>query len=89
MMPVEDDSEPAHLLKLLAFQRQHADTVLDRYKVRPDLTIEELAQVVLYLSDRLTEEQQQRRSLESQLQELKHLVDLLKPNPLKTYGSGT
>jgi hypothetical protein len=82
MMATEDHSEQANLIKILAFQKQHTDVVLDRYKVRPDLTIEELAQVVLYLSDRLTAEQQQRRSLESQLQELKHLVDQLKPNPL-------
>jgi ABC-type lipoprotein export system ATPase subunit len=88
MMTPEDNLKQANLIKLLTFQKQHADTVLDRYKVRPDLTIEELAQVVMYLSDRLKTEQQQRRSLESQLQELKHLVDQLKPNSLETYGSG-
>jgi hypothetical protein len=87
MMTPEDNLKQANLIKLLAFQKQNTDTVLSRYKVRPDLTIEELAQVVLYLSDRLKTEQQERRSLESQLQELKHLVDQLKLNPLKTYGS--
>jgi ABC-type lipoprotein export system ATPase subunit len=89
MMTTEDDLEPANLTKLLAFRQQHTDTVLSRYQIRPDLTIEELAQVVMYLSDRLKTEQQQRRALESQLQELKTLVDQLKPNRSKTYGSGT
>jgi hypothetical protein len=87
MMTTKSNSERADLIKLLAFQQQYADTVLSRYQIRPDLTIAELAQVVLYLSDRLKAEQQQRRSLESQLQELKHLVEQLKPNPFRTYGS--
>jgi ABC-type lipoprotein export system ATPase subunit len=86
-MTVEDDLKRANLLKLLTFQQQHTDIILSRYRIRPDLTIEELAQVVMHLSDRLKTEQQQRRALESQLQELKHLVDQLKPNLLKTYGS--
>jgi septal ring factor EnvC (AmiA/AmiB activator) len=43
----------------------------------------------MHLSDRLKTEQQQRRTLEAQLQELKHLVDQLKHNLLKTYGSRT
>jgi ABC-type lipoprotein export system ATPase subunit len=89
MMTTEGSSEQANLLELLEFQKQHTDFVLSRYRIRPDLTIEELAQVIMHLSDRLKTEQQQRRSLESQLQELKHLVDQLKPNPIKTYGSGT
>jgi hypothetical protein len=87
MMTTEDDSEQANLIKILAFQQQHTDSILNRYQIRSDLTIAELAQVVLYLSDRLKAEQQQRRSLESQLQELKHLVEQLKPNPFRTYGS--
>jgi hypothetical protein len=87
MMTTESNSEQDDLIKLLAFQQQYADTVLNRYQIRPDLTIAELAQVVMHLNDRLTAEQQQRRSLESQLQELKHLVEQLKPNPFRTYGS--
>jgi hypothetical protein len=87
MMMTKSNSEQSDFIKLLTFQQQHADTVLNRYQIRPDLTIAELAQVVLYLSDRLKAEQQQRRSLESQLQELKHLVEQLKPNPFRTYGS--
>jgi hypothetical protein len=86
-MTTESSSEQANLIKLLAFRQEQADSILSRYQIRPNLTIEELAQVVLYLSDRLTEEQQQRRSLESQLQELKHLVEQLKPNSFRTYGS--
>jgi hypothetical protein len=86
-MPTEGSSEQSNLIKLLAFQQHHTDNILSRYQIRPDLRIEELAQVVLYLSDRLTTEQQQRRALESQLQELKHLVEQLKPNPFRTYGS--
>jgi hypothetical protein len=89
MMPNEDDSELANLIKLLAFRQKHTDNVLSRYQIRPDLTIEELAQVVMYLSDRLTTEQQQRRSLESQMQELKDLVEQFKPNTSRTYGSRT
>jgi ABC-type lipoprotein export system ATPase subunit len=86
-MTTEDNSEQANLIKLLSFRQQHTDHILSRYQIRPDLTIEELAQVVLYLSDRLTAEQQQRRALESQLQDLKHLVEQLKPNSFRTYGS--
>jgi ABC-type lipoprotein export system ATPase subunit len=87
MMTTEGRSEQANLIELLAFRQQQADTILSRYRIRPDLTIEELAQVVMHLSDRLKTEQQQRRALEAQLQELKHLVDQLKPNLLKTYDS--
>jgi ABC-type lipoprotein export system ATPase subunit len=89
MVMTETNSEQDNLTQLLAFRQQHTDNILSRYQIRPDLTIEELAQVVMYLSDCLKTEQQQRRSLESQLQELKHLVDQLKLNSLKTYGSGT
>jgi chromosome segregation ATPase len=88
-MTAENYSEQANLIKLLEFQQQQSDHVLNRYQIRPNLTIEELAQVVMHLSDRLKTEQQQRRTLEAQLQELKHLVDQLKHNPLKTYGSRT
>jgi ABC-type lipoprotein export system ATPase subunit len=85
-MITEDNSEQANLVKLLAFRQQHTDHILSRYQIRPNLTIEELAQVVLYLSDRLTEEQQQRRSLESQLQELTALLRLVSHR--KVFNSG-
>jgi ABC-type lipoprotein export system ATPase subunit len=87
MMTTEGSSEQANLIELLEFQKQHTDFVLSRYRIRPDLTIEELAQVVMHLSDRLSKEQRQRRSLESQLQELKHLVEQLKPSPFRPSGS--
>jgi ABC-type lipoprotein export system ATPase subunit len=89
MVMTETNSEQANLTQLLAFRQQHTDHILNRYQIRPDLTIEELAQVVMYLSDRLTTEQQQRRSLESQMQALKDLVEQLKPNTSRTYGSRT
>jgi hypothetical protein len=88
MMTTENKSEQVDLIKLFVFRQQHTDTVLSHYQIRSDLTIEELAQIVMYLSDRLKAEQQ-RCSLESQLQELKHLVDQLKPNTSSTYGSRT
>jgi hypothetical protein len=86
-MATENNSEQPDFIKLLSFRQQYTDHILSRYQIHPDLTIAELAQVVMYLSDRLTAEQQQRRTLESQLQELKHLVEQLKPNPFRTYGS--
>ncbi|MCU0565444.1 MAG: hypothetical protein MUF49_02470 [Oculatellaceae cyanobacterium Prado106] len=73
-----NDSERANLLELIAFQQRVADDTLNRYKIRPDLTLEELAQVVMYLSDRLKEEQRQRRLLETQLMELQHRVQALR-----------
>jgi hypothetical protein len=61
MMTTENKSEQADLTKLLAFRQQHTDAVLSRYQIRPDLTVEELAQVLMYLSDCLKAGQQQRR----------------------------
>jgi hypothetical protein len=64
IMATENNSEQSDFNKLLSLRQQYTDHILSRYQIRPNLTIEELAQVVLYLSDRLTAEQQQRRAIE-------------------------
>jgi hypothetical protein len=74
-----NESEQASYLELLAARQQLTENVLARYKIRPELTTEELAQVVMYLSDRVNEEQRQRQAMESRLGKLEDVVEQLKP----------